>query len=138
MIQTEIRNDRGELEKLDHNDPRYWEGPYVYQPYPKLLFKAGPGKAYQEPDHKIVQNSQEHERAGSDWAESPDAARAIFDRHESAMAAAAAEHNATVSTMSRKAQEEALAHDRSTDDMVADVPAPKKRGRPFRNPVSAD
>lgn len=132
MIQTEIRNDRSELEKLDHHDPRYWQGTYKYEPYPKQLFKAGPGEKYQHPDLCVVQNQHEHNRLSSDWKEDPDAARAVFDQHEGAMAKASAEHNASVTKMSPKAQAEALAHDRSTDEMVADVPAPKKRGRPAK------
>lgn len=125
MIQTEIRNSRGELEKLDHNDPRYWEGPYRYEPYPKALYRqTQPG---QEPEHRIVRSDEEHRRLGSDWKESPADAREAFAALEADIARAAAEFNAATLTMSEKAQREALAHDRSTDAMVADVPAPQKR-----------
>ncbi len=133
MIQTETRNDRGEVEQLDHNDIRYWNGPYRYEPFPKAMYRqTQPG---QEPDHRIVKSDSEMRALGSDWKESPVEAKAAFEALEADMAAAAAEYNAANLRMSDKAQREALAYDRSTDEMVADVPAPKRGpGRPKREP----
>lgn len=129
MIQTEIRNDRGELEKLDHNDPRYWNGPYYYEPYPKALYRqTQPGQA---PEERVVHSEHEHARLGSDWHESPADAKDAFERLEADIAKAAAERNFSDSRMSEPAQREALTADRATDAMVPDLPAPKKRaGRP--------
>lgn len=130
MVQTEIRNDRGELEKLSENDPRYWQGSYRYEPYPKLLFKASL-QHYQDSDleHRIVKNQQDHNALTSDWCESPDLARAKYDAHESEMALASAQSAAKDSSMSEKARAERLAHEQASDfEHVVDVPAPSKRG----------
>lgn len=132
MIQTEIRNSRNELEKLEPHDPRYWEGPYRYEPYPKLLFKATTGGKYQEPETCVVQNQHEHTRLGSDWAETPDEARAICDRYESLMAKEAAARLTRDQHMSANARAEALAADRATDEMVPSIPEQKRRGRPTK------
>src|SRR5690348_2168270 len=82
MIRTEMKDDRGEIVKLTPNDADYWTGPYVYQPYPKMLFRiTTPGQ--QEPEHLIVQSESEHTRAGSAWKETPDEARDHFNKLES-------------------------------------------------------
>lgn len=131
MIQTSIINDRGERETLDHNDPRYWNGPYRYEPYPKALYRqTQPGMPCEE---RVVKSDSEHNKLGSDWHESPADAKAHFEKLEADMAKAAAEHNYSVQRMSEQAQREALAHDRATDEMTADVPAPKRGpGRPAK------
>lgn len=131
MIQTRIRDSRtGEWEELHVNDPRYWEGPYKYEPYPKLLFKATVGR-YQDGDleTKLVKSQDEHERAGSQWCESPDEARAYCDRMEAELARAAAEAKAASTKMSQNAREELRAAEQDTDTFVTDVPKPR-RGRP--------
>lgn len=133
MIQTSIRNSRNEVELLDHNDPRYWEGAYVYQPFPKAMYRqTTPGA---ECEHRIVKSDSEMNALGSDWFESPADAKTHFEKLEADMAKAAAEHNYRVSRMSEGAQREALEHARSTDEMTADVPAPKRGpGRPKTTP----
>lgn len=137
MIQTEIRDERtGETIKLDHHDPRYWNGPYRYEPYPKALYRiTQPGQ--KDPEMAIVKSQQEHERLGSAWKESPVDALAHFNALESEVAKAAAESNFADRNMSAAARAERLQHDRSTDEMTVGVPAPKKRGRPAKQqPVS--
>ncbi len=131
-IQTEIDDGRGGMEKLDHHDPRYWEGNYTYQPYPKMLYRATAGAGYTTPETCVVQNEAEHRRLSGDWQESPDEARAVRDKHDAAMAAAAAERNASDAKMSRAAQAEALAADRATDAMLPEVPVARKK--PGRTP----
>lgn len=131
MIQTSIRNDKNEIEPLDHNDPRYWEGPYVKVEYPKALYRqTQPG---QPAESRIVANQHEHDRLGSDWHESPADASEQFQKLEGDIARAAAERHFSDTKMSEKAQAEALRADRATDEMVTDIPAPAKRGRPAKS-----
>lgn len=134
MIRTEMRDDRGEIRQLTENDPEYWTGPYVYQPFPKLLFRiAHPGQT--EPDHCVVKSEREMSDKGSGWCESPDEARAFFNKLEADVARAAAEANAADRQMSDAAKAERLAYERSTDEMVTEVP--RKRGRPKKPAVPA-
>lgn len=140
MIQTEIRNHRNEVEPLDHNDPRYWEGPYKYEPFPKAVYRVTqPGQT--EPECRIVRSDRELAALPSDWKESPADAKAHFETVDAEIARAAAEANYTDQRMSASARAEKLAHERSTEmEMVTDVPAPKKKpGRkPKPQPVPAE
>jgi hypothetical protein len=134
MIQTEFKNDKGELEKLSENDPRYWQGVYRYEPYPKLLFKASL-QHYQDSDleHRIVKSEQEHRALSADWCESPDLAREKYDALESDIAKAAAQSAHSDRNMSAGAQAERLAVEQNSDfEHVVDVPAPRKK--PGRKP----
>lgn len=138
MIQTEVRNSRGDLEKLDHHDPRYWEGPYRKEEYPKGLYRqTTPGQVYPY-EYKEVQNQHEHERLGSDWHESPAAAAAHFQRLEADIAKAAAERNYSDRRMSEQAQREALTADRATDLMQGEIPVQPVRRKPGRKPKTLD
>ncbi len=137
MIQKTIRDNRGELIELDHNDPRYWEGPWVYVPFPKLLFHATAGDGFTNPEMKVVTNQHEMDRLGSDWAEDPDAARAIVERRDAEMARVAAERHHSDQRMSPSAQVEALAADRATDEMLPSIPEQKRRGRPRKSEVAS-
>ena len=109
MIQTRIKDDRtNEWVDLSPNDPRYWEGRYVYESYPKDLYKAEVGR-YQDGDLKVqtVKTQDEHERLDrreSGWKESPDDARAYLDGLEREMARAAAESAHADRNMSEGAQ----------------------------------
>lgn len=126
MIQTSIRNSRNEIEQLDHNDPRYWEGPYVYQPYPKALYRqTQPGTDFET---KVVQNQHEHERLGSSWHESPADAAEAFQKLEADIAKAAAERNFSDTKLSARAQAEALEADRATDEMQPEIRVRQKPG----------
>lgn len=127
MIQTEISDGRGGVEKLDHNDPRYWQGPYVKIEYPKTLFRASAGSGYQNPEQKVVQNQYEHERLDSGWKESPPEARAYLDKLDADVALEASKRLTTDQKMSEPAQREALVADRATDDMLPSIPEKPKR-----------
>lgn len=130
MIQTEILLDNGTIEKLDHNDPRYWQGPYRKEEYPKALYrKAQPGA---ECECRVVQHQQEHSRLGSDWHESPADAAEAFQKLEADIAKAAAERNYTDRRMSESAQREALERDRASDALMPELPAARKK--PGRKP----
>lgn len=139
MIQTSYKDDRGEVVELSVHDARYWEGPYHYEPFPKALYRiTQPGQT--EAEHRVVKSEREMTALGSGWFESPEDAKVHFEKLEADMARAAAESNAADTRLSAKAQAERLAHDRSTDEMVTDVPAPKKgwpKGKP-RGPKAAD
>ncbi len=138
QIQKTIRDDRGEIIELDHNDARYWEGPAKYVPFPKLMFRQSqPGQPDDKLDHLVVKSEDEMIRAGSAWKESPDEARAYFTSLESDMAKAAATANYEDRNLSEPAKRERLAHERATDEMVTDVPAPKRRGRPAKAKTEA-
>lgn len=135
MIQTSYRDDSTNTTiQLTPHDEKYWQGAYRFEAFPLTVFKAGMGKDYTNLQTKIVGSERElSELRDRDpgWKDTPDEARAYVDACEADMARAAAEHNAAVTTMSEKAQAEALAYDRSTDELVADVPAPKRGpGRP--------
>ena len=138
MIQTRIKNDRNEWEELHPNDPRYWAGRYVYEPYPKVLYRASVGR-YQDGDQEVctVKTQVDHDaldKKTSGWKESPDDARAWLDNLEREMSTAAAESAAADQHMSPQAQAERRTTEQQTDAFVTDVPAPKKRGRPKKNP----
>lgn len=135
MIQTSIRNDKGEIEQLDHHDARYWEGPYVYQPFPKTLFRATAGEGYQHPEQIIVKSQHEWDRLGSDWKETPDDARTQRDRSDAEIARVAAERNASDLRMSDKAQREALAIDRATDELLPAIPEQHRQSRPKKTDI---
>jgi hypothetical protein len=125
MIQTFITNNRGEREELDKNDPRYWEGPYRYEPYPKAMYRqTQPGE---ECDTRVVKSDSEHTALGSDWFESPADAKEHFEQLEAEIAAAAAERNYQDRLMSVKAVGEALRADRLTDQMLGEIPEQPKR-----------
>jgi len=129
MIRTTIQDGiRGETRELTVNDPEYWTGPYVYQPYPKCLFRAT-GPQHQDLEERIVKSDAEAERLGAAWKETPDLARDYERGLQADIARAAAESNAKNLGMSQKAQDEYLAHDRAHFEHVTDVPTPKKRGR---------
>jgi hypothetical protein len=134
-IQTRIRTDRGEWEDLHPNDPRYWEGRYVYEAYPKLLFRATEAH-YQTEDleHCVVNNEQEHRARGSAWKESPDEARAYFDALEGDVARTAAEVKYAARGMSRPAQDELREAEQATDEFVTDVTPKKRAGWPKGKP----
>ncbi len=125
MIQKTMKDGRGGTIELDHNDPRYWEGPYRYEPYPKALYrKTEPG---QDPEFRIVKNVDEHERLGGGWFDSPDGAKEAFVSLEASIAKSAAERNASDQRMSAPAQAEALVADRATDEMLPAIPEKPKR-----------
>lgn len=134
MIQKEIADGRGGIEVLHENDPRYWNGPYRYEAYPKLLFKASL-QHFQDADleHRIVKTRAEHEAMSGDWCESPDEARKKFSALESDIAKAAAESAHSDRNMSAKAQAERLSVEQASDfEHVVDVPAPRRK--PGRKP----
>ena len=133
-IQTHIRTDRGEVEELHPNDPRYWNGPYVYVPYPRMLYRASAAR-YQDEDLEwcIVENEQEQNRLDSAWKESRAEARAYFDGLEADVARAAAEVKYAARGMSQPAQDELREAEQQTDEFVTDV-TPKRGGWPKGKP----
>jgi hypothetical protein len=131
MIQATVKDLRGNVKELTVHDREYWEGPYRYEPFPKVLFRAtGPEK--QDLEERIVKSESEMEQLGRAWKEDPDSARAFLRGLDDDVARAAAETHHANQRMSERAREEFLAADRATDDMITDVPAPKKRGRPAK------
>ncbi len=124
MIQTSVPDGRGGRKELNENDLEYWNGPYRYVPFPKAVYRATEtaGETYQHPEMKVVQSQEEFDRLGSDWKESPDAAREVADQREAEYARIAAERNASDLRMSEKAQAEALKADRATDAMLPAIP----------------
>jgi len=131
MIRTSMVDDRGEIRQLTPNDPDYWTGPYTYVPYPKALYRiTQPGQT--DAECRVVNSDHEMSKLGTAWHESPTEAKEAFEKLESDVAKAAAESNYADRNLSAGAAAERLAHDRSTDEMITDVPVPKKRGRPFK------
>lgn len=137
MIQTELKDDRGEIITLNHDDPRYWEGPYRYVAYPKAVYRiTQPGQ--QEAEHRIVKSEREQSELGSAWKESPADAKAHFEALEAEVAKAAAESAYQDRNLSELAKAERLAHERSTDEMVVSVPEKPRRGRKPKAVVSTE
>lgn len=130
MIQTEIPDGKGGTEKLDPGDARYWEGPYRYEPFPKMVYRATAGEGFTNPEGKLVRTQQEWDRLGSDWTESPALAQKVTEDRDAEYARLAAQRNALDLRMSALAQAEALEVDRSTDEMLPEIPIAPKRGRP--------
>lgn len=133
MIQTRIADGRGGWEELDHNDPRYWEGPYRYEPYPKALYRQT--VAGTEPASRVVKSEQEHRALGSDWKESPADAKDAYQALEADMARADAERRAADQRMSARARDESLQIERSTDEMLPAIPERKRPGRKPKQPL---
>lgn len=125
MIQTSVSDGRGGRRELTVHDAEYWEGPYRYEPYPKAMYRqTQPGD---ECECRVVNHQQERDKLGSDWFESPADAKAHFEKLESDIARAAAERQAEDQKMSAEAILEALKYDRSTDQMLGEIPQRPKR-----------
>ena len=143
MIRKEMRAPSGEMKPLTEHDLAYWEGPYRYEPFPKVLFRCT-GPQTQDIEERLVKSAFEAEKLDAAWKETPDEARAFERALQAEIAAADAYAAAESARMSAQAQAEKLAYDRAHFDHTPDMPAPKKRGRPFTkkaapvsDPVSA-
>jgi hypothetical protein len=140
MIRTEMRAPNGEMKPLTVHDLAYWDGPYRYEPFPKVLFRCF-GPQQQDIEERLCKTAFEAERLDASWKETPDEARAHERKLQDEIAAADAYAAAEAARMSATAQAEKLAYDRAHFDHTPDMPAPTKRpGRPKKtaaDPVSA-
>jgi hypothetical protein len=84
------------------------EKPYVYQEFPRWLYHA-------TKDPVIVNSTDEQERLGTEWATTPDGAKAIRAHLDELVANAAAERAAADRKLSPKARREIRARDQATE-----------------------
>jgi hypothetical protein len=134
-----------ELEEAKWNTPRSQGGmrPDTAEYFPTMLYMArrhssGKWLAHDAASEQFsascqltVRNEHEKNRAWDQgWRGSPTDAEAYHEQLEQEMAQAAAEAAHSVQRMSGQAQAEFKAAEDATDKHVADVPAPKRRGRP--------
>lgn len=117
-------------------------GPYVYQPYPRMLYKAGrPTGTRVELVASLVVHSEGEERVqrGQGWAIGPDeAVQAVHDQdHE--LAVLAANRNYNDRGMSEKAKAESNAAEVESSQHLGEIPRTpiKKRGRPVKKAAVA-
>jgi len=116
--------------------------PDTFQPFPAMLYKAHQRDngqwAVSDPFDEnwirrcylIVRDDAEMRRhLDNGWRPTPAEALAYAERHQRAIADAAAERHYADQRLSESAQREAAAADAATNDHVPDVPAPKRRAR---------
>jgi hypothetical protein len=82
--------------------------PYVYQELPRWMYHA-------TKDPVIVHSTEEQERLGTEWATTPDGAKAIRAHLDELVANAAAERAAADRKLSPKAQREKRLRDLATE-----------------------
>lgn len=86
--------------------------------YPKHLYRCVKHGGHVELESCLVNSSDEHERLPSDWAESPELAKAAMEGLEEAVSTAAAERAAADLKLSKKAQAEMDAKEKKTGKHV--------------------
>ncbi len=131
--------------------------PDSFEAFPAMLYKAHPnaqgtvmcgdpraamGDAQAETFSRkcqlLIRSQEEADRATRDgWAATPDEALARYESDQRGVADAAAARHFTDQRMSAPAQAEATAADAATHAHVADVPVPRKRGRPTKRMAKA-
>lgn len=140
-----------------------WNKPYVFQPYPRMVYKARPhpvtGKAsagfgadiveplsgrvlhnaeqFAASCQMIVNSDSEFANAmNAGWRETPDKAVNFYEERENKISTATAERHYSDRKMSEKAQAEAKAVDESTDQHVPEIPSKRGPGRPRIHPAA--
>jgi len=154
-----------EMRKFEQFPYSQWAGgdpgnPYVYRPFPKMLYKAEryngavvcmaappdshdftDNRAYEraqeaarrftEKCQRVVNDEREYARAREEgWQESPQEAVEHVHRRDAAVSEAAAHRAYEDRNMSPAAKEEIAAVEAKTDDHVAEVPQKRRPGRP--------
>ena len=137
-----------------------WNKPYVYRPFPKMLYRAqrrpdgivsvgesddmlfsrgtvarpGAAEAFNNSCQKTVNSEDELRRElERGWRETPGEAMAFFESREKGVSTAAAHRAYEDRNMSDKAKAEASEADAATMEHVAEVPVKKRRrGRPAK------
>ena len=139
-----------------------WNKPYVFQPFPRMVYKAIPHPVTAKPCAGLggditdpisgrvlhsaeqfargcqytVENESEFSNAmNQGWRETPDKAIEFYEERERSIGRAAAERHASDRKMSEKAQAEAARADSETDQHLPEVPV-KRRG-PGRPRINA-
>lgn len=134
-----------------------WNKPYVYVPFPRMLYKArkrpdgivsasetedrifggnpGTAEAFSVGCQRIVRSEDEEEKAKAEgWRESPDEAMAYHESLERDIADAAAHRAYLDRNMGEKAKREAEAVDAAGMEHAPEIPeAPRRRGRPRKS-----
>ena len=136
-----------------------WDKPYVFQPFPKMLYKAqrrpdgvpsvgesrddlfhdkpGGADAFSRTCQMTVNDERELTRyVEMGWRDHPAKALEFFEEKSQALGESAANRAYGDRNMSAKAQVEARAAEASTPEHVAEVPrtpVKKRRGRPPKN-----
>ena len=128
MIRETMQNDLGETVRLTPGDRAYWDGPYRYEPFPKMRYRAtGPHR--QDWEYKIVQSVGEMDALGPAWCGSVQEAQAYLKKLDDEIAKAAAELQTRAQTMGPHARREVASFDMPDQDHLVDI-QPRKRGRP--------
>jgi len=131
-----------ELMKWDTPQSQGGMKPDTFQPFPTMVYKAHQRDngqwAVSDPFDEnwsrrcyvIVRDDAEMRRhLDNGWRHTPAEALEYAERHQRAIADAAAERHFADQRLSEKARREADAADAASNEHVPDVPAPKKRAR---------
>ena len=108
---------------------RKWERPYVFQEFPKMLFRFVPGPGGRLVREEVVVNDRSEEalKGGQGWRATQADAYALAERAQEAIGTAAAERAHADRRMSAKAQAEAAEADAATAKHLGEIPEEPKR-----------
>jgi hypothetical protein len=112
-----------------------WNKPYVYQEFPKMLFRGTTTTAGRvDVEQRIVATAREEDDArGMGWVVNPQAAKEAETARQEAVGTAAAERAYTDRRMSAGAQAEAAAADEAAGAKhLGAIPERPRRPRPSR------
>jgi hypothetical protein len=105
-----------------------WDKPYVFQEYPKMLYRflPGPGGKLVREECGVEDRLQEGLRHGAGWRTTPGDAYDVAEQAEYDLGQAAAERAASDRRMSRQAQADAAAADAATARHLGEIPETPK------------
>ena len=105
-----------------------WEKPYVFQEFPKMLYRfmPGPGGKLVREECGVEDRVAEALRTGAGWRTTPGEAYAVAEQAEHDLGQAAAERAASDRRMSRQAQAEAAEADAATARHLGEIPETPK------------
>lgn len=109
----------------------YWNRPYVFRPYPKMLYRGRTlTNGSLDVEQRIVgSEADELLAAGAGWCPRPDEATDAEVRRQEGLGTAAAERAWADRRLSPRAQAEAAAVDQTTAKHLGEIPIAPKRGR---------
>ena len=109
----------------------YWNRPYVYRPFPRMLYRGSTGRDGRlTVDQQVVRNEEDLRQALEvGWVPNPQVATEAEQHRQEAIGTAAAERAWDDRRMSAAAQAEAAAIDSQTLKHLGDIPEQSKRKR---------
>lgn len=110
----------------------YWNRPYVFRPYPKMLYRGTTTRDGRLTVDQRIVGSDEEERQALEigWVPNPQAATEAETARQEAVGTAAAERAWSDRRLSAAAQAETAALDQTTAKHLGEIPEKAKRPRP--------